>query len=121
MILRPRILFIANAGPAVGGGHVMRSLSLARALGEHGAECVFLAPPVVAGVLDAFAPDMGREAVASVAAADLPAAVAGLGFDAVVFDHYGLGRADHQFIAQGRPTLVIDDLADRPLREHHAA
>ena len=58
---------------------------------------------------------MGREAVASVAAADLPAAVAGLGFDAVVFDHYGLGRADHQFIAQGRPTLVIDDLADRPL------
>ena len=115
MILRPRILFIANAGPAVGGGHVMRSLSLARALGEHGAECVFLAPPVVAGILDAFAPDMGRETVASVAAADLPAAVAGLGFDAVVFDHYGLGRADHQFIAQGRPTLVIDDLADRPL------
>ena len=114
MILRPRILFIANAGPAVGGGHVMRSLSLARALGEHGAECVFLAPPVVAGILDAFAPDMSREAVASVAAADLPAAVAGLAFDAVVFDHYGLGRADHQFIAQGRPTLVIDDLADRP-------
>ena len=115
MILRPRILFIANAGPAVGGGHVMRSLSLARALGEHGAECVFLDPPVVAGILDAFAPDMSREAVASVAAADLPAAVAGLAFDAVVFDHYGLGRADHQFIAQGRPTLVIDDLADRPL------
>ena len=115
MILRPRILFIANAGPAVGGGHVMRSLSLARALGEHGAECVFLAPPVVAGILDAFAPDMSREEVASIAAADLPAAVAGLTFDAIVFDHYGLGRVDHQIIAQGRPTLVIDDLADRPL------
>ena len=45
MILRPRVLFIANAGPSVGGGHVMRSLSLARALEPHGADCVFLASP----------------------------------------------------------------------------
>ncbi len=37
MILRPRILFIANGGPTVGGGHVMRSLTLARALAQHGA------------------------------------------------------------------------------------
>lgn len=115
MILRPRILFIANAGPAVGGGHVMRSLSLARALGEHGAECIFLAPPVIAGILDAFAPDMGREEVASIAAPDLLHAIAGIKFDAVVFDHYDLRREDHETVAQGRPTLVIDDLADRPL------
>ena len=50
MILRPRVLFIANAGPSVGGGHVMRSLSLARALEPHGADCVFLASPQ-AGVI----------------------------------------------------------------------
>lgn len=115
MILRPRILFIANAGPAVGGGHVMRSLSLARALEQHGAECVFLAPPSVAAILDAFAPEIGREEVTSVEAETLPNTVARLAFDAVVFDHYGLAREEHEAVAQGRPTLVIDDLADRPL------
>ena len=49
MILRPRVLFVANAGPSVGGGHVMRSLSLARALEPHGADCVFLASPQAGG------------------------------------------------------------------------
>jgi UDP-2,4-diacetamido-2,4,6-trideoxy-beta-L-altropyranose hydrolase len=33
----------------------------------------------------------------------------------VVIDHYGLSAADHRAIADGKPTLVIDDLADRPL------
>jgi spore coat polysaccharide biosynthesis predicted glycosyltransferase SpsG len=33
----PRILFFADAGPEVGGGHVMRCLTLARALGRRGA------------------------------------------------------------------------------------
>lgn len=115
MILRPRILFIANAGPQVGGGHVMRSLSLARALGEHGAECVFLAPPDAAAILDAFAPDMAREDATSLEPDALLDAVTGVRFDAVVFDHYGLGRQEHEAIAHGRPSLVIDDLADRPL------
>jgi UDP-2,4-diacetamido-2,4,6-trideoxy-beta-L-altropyranose hydrolase len=36
-------------------------------------------------------------------------------FAGVVFDHYGLGRGEHKALAHGRPTLVIDDLADRPL------
>jgi UDP-2,4-diacetamido-2,4,6-trideoxy-beta-L-altropyranose hydrolase len=36
-------------------------------------------------------------------------------FDALVFDHYGLSEPDHRAMAQGRPVLVIDDLADRPL------
>ena len=115
MILRPRILFIANAGPAVGGGHVMRSLSLARALEPHGAECVFLAPPVAASILDHFAPQMSREEVTSLDPASIADAVTGVPFDAVVFDHYGLSRAEHEAVAAGRPTLVIDDLADRPL------
>lgn len=115
MILRPRILFIANAGPAVGGGHVMRSLSLARALEQHGADCVFLAPPPVAAILDAFGPEMSREDATSVDPAAIVDAVTGVNFDAVVFDHYGLSREDHEAAAAGRPTLVIDDLADRPL------
>lgn len=106
----PRILFVVDAGPAVGGGHVMRSLTLSQALTAQGAACVFVGPPALTGVLDAFAPDTPR-----IAAEDLAAAAVREAFDAIVFDHYGLSEPDHRAMAQGRPVLVIDDLADRPL------
>jgi pseudaminic acid biosynthesis-associated protein PseG len=115
MILRPRILFIANAGPTVGGGHVMRSLTLARALAEHGADCVFLAAPAVAEILDVFGPELNREEAVSLEPAAIVRGAVGMPFDAVVFDHYGLSREEHEAIAAGRPSLIIDDLADRPL------
>jgi UDP-2,4-diacetamido-2,4,6-trideoxy-beta-L-altropyranose hydrolase len=51
-----RILFVCAAGPSVGGGHVMRSLTLAKALEQKGAACAFVASPEVVKVLDAFAP-----------------------------------------------------------------
>jgi UDP-2,4-diacetamido-2,4,6-trideoxy-beta-L-altropyranose hydrolase len=38
----PRILFVADAGPQVGGGHVMRSLTLAQALEAQGARYAFV-------------------------------------------------------------------------------
>ncbi|WP_184716896.1 UDP-2,4-diacetamido-2,4,6-trideoxy-beta-L-altropyranose hydrolase [Caulobacter sp.] len=97
-----RILFICDAGPAIGGGHVMRSITLARALQARGAACAFLATPEVARVLEAFAPDMAQ------AASDEA-------YDAVAFDHYGLTADDHRALAKGRPSLALDDLADRPL------
>ena len=97
-----RILFVCAAGPSVGGGHVMRSLTLARALEARGANCAFRATPEVAAVLKVFAPDMAR-------------AQTDEGFDALVFDSYALTADDHRALAKGRPTLVIDDLADRPL------
>lgn len=97
-----RILFVCAAGPSIGGGHVMRSLTLARALEQAGATCAFLASPEVGAVLDAFAPDMTR-------------AESDQGFDALVFDHYGLSADEHRALGKGRPTLAIDDLADRPL------
>lgn len=97
-----RILFVCAAGPTVGGGHVMRSLTLARALEARGAVCAFLALPEVVALLDAFAPDMAR-------------AETDEDFDALVFDSYALTAADHRALAKGRPSLVIDDLADRPL------
>jgi UDP-2,4-diacetamido-2,4,6-trideoxy-beta-L-altropyranose hydrolase len=103
--MSPRILFIADAGPAIGGGHVMRSLTLARALQARGATCAFAASAEVAAVLDVFGPDL----------AHAPANATGEDFDAVVLDHYGLGADDHRRLAAGRPALVIDDLADRPL------
>lgn len=98
----PRIVFVCAAGPRVGGGHVMRSLTLAQALEARGAACAFLASPEVRRVLDAFAPDIARVETAD-------------GADAVVFDSYALSADDHRAIAGGRPALVLDDLADRPL------
>jgi UDP-2,4-diacetamido-2,4,6-trideoxy-beta-L-altropyranose hydrolase len=106
----PRILFVVDGSPAVGGGHVMRSLTLARALEAQGASYAFAGPPTVSELLDAFAPDAAR-----IPAEDLAAAAVREAFDAIVFDHYGLSATDHLAMAQGRPVLVIDDLADRPL------
>jgi UDP-2,4-diacetamido-2,4,6-trideoxy-beta-L-altropyranose hydrolase len=110
-----RILFVANAGPLVGGGHVMRSLTLAQALAARGAAPAFLAAPGVPEVLDAFAPDMPRLNVDLDDAHAVLEATDEAAFDAIVFDHYGLGSAEHLRIGRGRPTLAIDDLADRPL------
>ncbi|MBS0331297.1 MAG: UDP-2,4-diacetamido-2,4,6-trideoxy-beta-L-altropyranose hydrolase [Proteobacteria bacterium] len=111
----PTILFVVDAGPDVGGGHVMRSLTLAGALADQGAACLFVAPPAVDAILAAFAPEAPQAPAASGLLDDLAAAAAGQRFDAVVFDHYGLAEGDHRAIAKGKPTLVIDDLADRPL------
>lgn len=111
----PRILFVVDAGPKVGGGHVMRSLTLAGALTAQGATCTFMGPPAVSALLDAFAPGAARLAAVSTEPRDLAAAIGAEQFDAVVFDHYGLSSRDHRAMGQGRPVLVIDDLADRPL------
>lgn len=106
----PKILFVVDAGPLVGGGHVMRSLTLARALQAQGASYAFVGPQAVGELLNSFAPDTPR-----MAAEDLAAATVRESFDAIVFDHYGLAEPDHRAMAQGRPVLVVDDLADRPL------
>ncbi|EJL34540.1 pseudaminic acid biosynthesis-associated protein PseG [Caulobacter sp. AP07] len=113
----PRILFVVDAGPAVGGGHVMRSLTLAQALEAEGAACAFVAPPAVRAVLESFGPDMGRLETGAVSTSELVEVASDFakGFDAVVIDHYGLSAAEHRQIAGPRPILVIDDLANRPL------
>jgi UDP-2,4-diacetamido-2,4,6-trideoxy-beta-L-altropyranose hydrolase len=111
----PTILFVVDAGPAVGGGHVMRSLTLAAVLEAQGAICRFVAPAAVSTILTAFSSLTPQAEAASTAPRDLADTVAGERYDAVVFDHYGLSADDHRAMGQGHPTLVIDDLADRPL------
>src|SRR5437879_4866603 len=110
----PSILFVVDAGPAVGGGHVMRSLTLAGALEAQGAPCRFVSPPQAQAILAAFAPEVQQVPAASTSPGDLVAAVQAERFDAIVFDHYGLSGDDQRAMAQGKPALAIDDLADRP-------
>ncbi|KSB90173.1 UDP-2,4-diacetamido-2,4,6-trideoxy-beta-L-altropyranose hydrolase [Caulobacter vibrioides] len=110
-----RILFVVNAGPSVGGGHFMRGLNLARALEARGATFAFAGPPAIAGLSETFASP--AICAGTFEADDLVAGAAALAadHDALVFDHYGLDADDHRRIAAGRPALVVDDLADRPL------
>ncbi len=98
-----RILFVCEASPELGGGHVMRCLTLARALQAQGADCAFLAGAGVARILSAFAPDMtitGEEAA-----------------DLVVLDSYRMGRElEDGWREKAGRLAVIDDL----VRPHHA-
>ena len=97
--------FRVDATPAIGGGHVMRCLSLATALAEVGADCRFHCAPGSAETVPALAasghevagPDLGAEA------------------DWLVVDHYGLD-AEYETGARrlAERVLVIDDLANRP-------
>ena len=108
----PRILFFADAGASVGGGHVMRCLTLANALIEHGAVCGFVATASARAVLDVFASD-GIERVTP--PGDDAEAVAAAARDwsagAVVIDHYRFHRADEARLrAPGRVLMVMDDL-----------
>ncbi len=104
MTRTPRILFIADAGPQVGGGHVMRSLTLARALRAKGAECRFVETSETAKVLDVFGRDMPRAAAPEAA-------------DILVVDHYRLGAEDEQALRRFGRLAVLEDMG----RPHGAA
>ena len=116
----PRILVLADCGPEVGGGHVMRCLALAQAVMARGASCAFMATPPVARVLGAFAPASIERRV--VAEGPLHELVEGAARDAeawaataVLVDHYGIAPQQEQLLRGGsRRVLCIDDLADRP-------
>jgi UDP-2,4-diacetamido-2,4,6-trideoxy-beta-L-altropyranose hydrolase len=107
-----RVLFVCDAGPKVGGGHVMRCLTLARALEMRGLQPLFLATPAVADLLDRFAPDIAH---LPAPADDLVTAARQAPADLLVFDHYGLHANDHAEAVGDRPMLVMDDMADREL------
>ena len=113
------MLFLADCGPEAGGGHVMRCLSLARALMDRGAACAIVETPEVGRVLDAFAaPGIERLAAGGGRLHELVGAArdhAGRWrAHVVVVDHYGLAAGQEQFL--GAVIAVIDDLADRAHR-----
>ena len=114
---RPRILFAADSGAKVGGGHVMRCLTLATAIAKAGGESVFVAPPTVRAIIDAFATSKVEiyaldddASPAELAAAGVEAARA-WDVRAIVADHYGFTPDDEAALAAASDRLlVIDDL-----------
>ena len=103
------VLLLPGWGPGVGGGHVVRCLSLAEALETKGVRCVF-ALPEAGRVL------LARIAGADHAAIDIAVALSDLSsFSHVVLDDYAADASlETKLRADGRRLLVIDDLAERP-------
>lgn len=111
-----KVLLAPDAGPGVGGGHVMRCLTLAGALAAQGATCVFLTRPETGPLLDLFdrqgfervpaGPGGSAEFVAACRqAADR------LAVDAVVIDHYGIdAEGDASLRRRGRRLVALEDL-----------
>lgn len=98
------VLFVCDAGSSVGGGHVMRCLTLARALQARGAAVAFLRTPETQDILARFAPDV------ALAGEDEAA-------DLVVVDSYRMDPArEAAWRGRARRLAVIDDLA----RPHEA-
>jgi UDP-2,4-diacetamido-2,4,6-trideoxy-beta-L-altropyranose hydrolase len=112
-----RILVFPDCGPRIGGGHVMRCLTLARALTARSAAVAFAANPMAQEVLTVFgARDMATYAVSDDVAEAARQAVGwaqAFGADAVLLDHYQLSFAQEAALRDGRRLAVIDDLADR--------
>lgn len=109
----PSLLFAPNAGAGIGGGHVLRCLSLATALAREGVEITFAAPDPAPRLVERFAETAVDVSVAPDFETVLWEAEA-LRPDAVVLDHYGWGAAEEAQLAPfSRCVMVLDDLADR--------
>lgn len=113
-----RILVFADCGPSIGGGHVMRCLTLARALAARGGEVAFAVNPFGQGVLEAFgarattvfpvADDPARATEAAAAWADR------WGADWILLDHYFMTPGQEAALKGVRRLAALDDRADRP-------
>ncbi len=116
-----RVAIRADASVEIGGGHVMRCLTLADTLAAQGARIVFLAatmPEALAGLLGAACHRLTMLGDGpATEPADAAACLLALGDaqpDWIIVDHYALGGAwERALRASGAAVLSIDDLADR--------
>lgn len=117
-----RVLFRVDASVTLGSGHIMRCLTLAKALQKQGADCHF-ASRRCDGHLLAMLQQVGfhtfalpdellseeDDALATLAMVTQP-------YQLLVVDHYQLGKRFGQLLRQRcQKIMVIDDLANRPL------
>ena len=101
-----KITFFVNASPSIGGGHVMRCLTLGNLLVRHGARVAFA---VTAESLECV-PALGRSDFEFFR----PEELASQSTDILVFDSYAIdANLEHAFRPHLRRIVVIDDLANR--------
>ena len=110
--------FRLDAGPAVGGGHLMRCLVLARALARRGAEIGFLIGMDAPWALSRARQEGFATAEATSPDEDPSPMLARLfpdGADLLVVDHYGVTAAIETAARTGaRTILAFDDMPTRP-------
>lgn len=135
---KPHIAFRSDASAVIGSGHVMRCLTLAKALVDRGVRCSFLcrdlpghmmtriaaeghgvhalAAPTEQG--DAHTADGDYAAWLGVSpeadAIESRAIMDMIRPDRVIVDHYALDADWEQAACPGIPVMAIDDLANRP-------
>jgi UDP-2,4-diacetamido-2,4,6-trideoxy-beta-L-altropyranose hydrolase len=98
----------------VGGGHVMRCLTLAEALAAEGVTCTFALAPTGNALVARFAERPFKRLPRG---SDSDLASAASGFDLLVIDDYRIdARLESAIQSQGQLILVIDDLANRAHR-----
>ncbi|WP_417482171.1 UDP-2,4-diacetamido-2,4,6-trideoxy-beta-L-altropyranose hydrolase [Maricaulis sp.] len=108
------VLFRADARPELGGGHIMRCLSLAASLKARGASIAFACAPGSAELVPALSRS-GHPVMTARSAADfdLPEAWNGQA-DAIVVDLYSSTRADESRMRRIAPVIaVLEDLPER--------
>jgi UDP-2,4-diacetamido-2,4,6-trideoxy-beta-L-altropyranose hydrolase len=113
------VVFRADANPAIGGGHVMRCLTLAVEMQERGAEVVFICKEGTADTV----PALARSGIACLSANqhDWNDAIVAGKFGAarvrlIVVDSYDLGdKFERSLRCHSCPVAVIDDA---PTRRH---
>lgn len=132
--MSPHILFLADHGAAIGGGHVMRCLTLTQALMERGVRVSFTTTAGGLELIDHYGSDAQSIGHFLTPATDPqtlldtlksePVELLGQ-VDGLVFDHYGLSAPHHHALTAGltaalnqaRPprTFALEDLANRPM------